>query len=165
MQENAVSLADKLFEFNLWANTQLIDLCAELDGEQLAVQAEGVYGNIQPTLAHIIRAEGGYIWRLTGARPWGDDVDWENMPLSELRQMAQLSGGRLIEIAAGTDLSVVHEWQDEDDSGIFFNWTVLIQAFYHGVEHRTQVKILLTKLGIPHSDLSVWDFTDALTKA
>jgi len=162
MQDNQINLVDKMFEFNLWANTQMLEICSELTDEQLAVEVEAVFGRIQPTLVHIIRAEGGYLNRVTGTRPWADDLDWETMLMSELKAMAQLSGKRLIEIAGKANLATRHETEWQDETYHFFNWTVLAQAFYHGVEHRTQIKILLTKLGVAHSDLSVWDYMDSL---
>ena len=99
MQNNQINLINKMFEYNLWANTQLIEICSDLIDEQLETVIEGVYGRIHPTLVHLIRAEGGYLNRVTGSRPWEEDLDWDNMPMSDLRAMAQLSGNRLIEIA------------------------------------------------------------------
>ena len=63
-------LLKKMFEYNLAANTRMIELCMGLTDEQLAVEAEGVYGRIQPLLVHTVRAEGGYLGRLTGKRPF-----------------------------------------------------------------------------------------------
>ena len=33
-----------------------------------------------------------------------------------------------------------------------------LQAIYRGIEHRTQIKILLTQLGVEHRELSAWGF-------
>ena len=77
MQNNQINLIDKMFEYNLWANTQLIELCSYLVDEQLETEFEGVFGRIHPTLVHIIRAEGGYLNRLVGSRPWADDLEWD----------------------------------------------------------------------------------------
>lgn len=162
MQDNQINLVDKMFEFNLWANTQMIELCSKLSDEQLAVEVEAVFGRIQPTIAHIISAEGNYLNRVTGTRPWTGDVNWGALSMSELKGMAQLSGERLIEIASKANLATRHETEWQGDMYPFYNWTVLAQAFYHGVEHRTQIKILLTKLGVEHSDFSVWDYMDSL---
>ena len=94
MQPDQMNLIDKMFEYNLWANTQLIKLCSGLDNKQLEAKTAGVFGRIQPTLVHIIRAEGGYLSRLTGARPWAEDLDWDKLSISDLLEKAQLSGTR-----------------------------------------------------------------------
>ncbi len=162
MQNNQINLIDKLFEYNLWANTQLIELCQGLTDEQLEVEAKGVYGRIHPTLVHLIRAEGGYLNRMTGKRPFADDLEWANMPMSTLLEMAHLSGNQLIAVAGKVDPAKRHEIELQGRPFHFFNWTVLLQALYHGIEHRTQVKVLLTELGVEHPELAAWDYVESI---
>jgi len=162
MQDDQIKLLDKMFEYNLWANTQLIKTCSRLVDEQLEIEIAGVFGRIQPTLVHIIRAEGGYLNRLTGARPWADDLEWDSMPMSDLLAKAQLSGNQLISIASKANPTIRHEIELQGKPYHFFNWTVLLQALYHGIEHRTQIKILLTQLGVPHPELAAWDYVESL---
>ncbi len=154
----------KMFEYNLWANTQLMMLCSGLSDEQLAVEVTGVFGRIQPTLAHLVSGEGAYLNRLTGSRPWADDIDWDSIPISSLLEMVQHSSTQLVDIASKVDPEVPHtiKFPGTDTEYHFFNWTVLLQALYHGVEHRTQVKILLTQLGVEHPELAAWDYMDSL---
>lgn len=154
-----VQLIDKMFEYNLWANTQLIEVCSSLAGEQLDVEAVGIYGRIRPTIIHLLNAEGNYVRRLTGSHPWPADLDWATLSMAELKETAKLSGNRLVEIASKTDITVRHEL---DDGYTFFNWTVLLQALYHAIEHRTQIKVLLTQLGVEHPELAAWDYVDSL---
>ncbi|MFQ5435016.1 MAG: DinB family protein [Anaerolineae bacterium] len=162
MPNNKSKLIDKMFEYNLWANTQLIELCSGLDDAQLDAEAEGVYGRIQPTLVHIVRAEGGYLNRVTGARPFPDNLDWDNMPMSDLLALAQKSGEQLVAIASKTDPDIRHEIEIQGNPYHFHNWTALLQALYHGIEHRTQIKFLLTQLGVSHPELAAWDFMGSL---
>ena len=157
-----VNVIDKMFEYNLWANTTLIKLCSGLTDEQLQVEVVGVFGQIQPTLVHLVRAEGGYLNRLTGAPLWADDLDWEAMSMDDLLQNAQLSGNKLIDVASEIDPEVIHTVDFPNFKGQFFNWTVVLQALYHGIEHRTQIKSLLTKLGVEHPELAAWDYTVSL---
>lgn len=163
MQSDQINLIDKMFEYNLWANSQLVELCSALTAEQMAVEVTGVFGRIQPTLVHLIRAEGGYLNRLSGSRPWADDLDWDNMSIGDLLEKAQLSGRQLIEIAAQVNPGTRHDVELRGNPFYFFNWTVLLQALYHGIEHRTQLKVLLTKLGVEHPDLAAWDYMESLS--
>ena len=162
MTNNQINTLDKMFEYNLWANTQLIELCGKLTDEQLEMEIEGVFGRIQPTLVHLVRAEGGYLNRLTGSRPFADDLDWDDMPIGELLAKAQLSGAQLIAVASKVDPAKQHVVDFQGKQFQFFNWTVLLQALYHGIEHRTQTKILLTQLGVEHPELAAWDYTESL---
>ena len=52
-----------------WANLELIAFCATLPAEQLAWTVPGSFGTIQQTLQHIVGAEQGYLFALTGALP------------------------------------------------------------------------------------------------
>ena len=63
-----VETLTKMFEHNLYANLAVIDICKGLTDEQLAFETDGGFGAIKPTLAHLVRAEGGYIRRLSGVR-------------------------------------------------------------------------------------------------
>lgn len=162
MFENTKYMFDKLFEYNLWANLYVIGLCQELSEEQLGVELKGVFGRIKPTITHILQGEGGYIRRLTGVRPWAEDLDWDGMSMGELLDMAKISSNRLLEIASQVEPDTPHAVEFQGTAFTFFSWTVALQALYHGIEHRTQIKLLLTELGIEHNDLSIWEYTDAL---
>ena len=163
MQNNPINLIDKMFEYNLWANTQLIELCGRLTNKQLAVEAEGVFGQIQPTMVHLIQAEGYYLSRLSGSQPREDTLDWNEMSMTELLEKARLSGQQLIAIAGKANPEIRHDVERQGQPYHFFNWTVLLQALYHGIEHRTQIKMLLTQLGVEHPELAAWDYTDSLS--
>ena len=39
----------------------------------------------------------------------------------------------------------------------------MLQTIYHGIEHRTQIKMMLTKLGVEHPELAAWDFRMAIS--
>lgn len=163
--KDEVNTLEKMFAYNLWANTQIIGICGQLSEAQLEMEVMGVYGRIHNTLVHLIRAEGGYIHHLTQKRPWANDFDWENASMATLLAQATLSGQQLMALATTVEPAIAHHVQRPDGERTFYNWTVLGQAFYHGVEHRTQIKILLTQLGVAHPDLDVWDYTASLANS
>lgn len=154
---------DKMFEYNVWANTQLIKLCGALNDDQLSVGLKGVFGKIQPTLVHLIRAEAGYINRISGKWVFTDDIDWETCSIYDLLPLAEKSGQTLVEIASKTEPTTRHDVERNGEPYHFYNWTVVLQALYHGIEHRTQIKMMLTQLGIEHPELAAWDYTGSLS--
>ncbi len=153
---------DKMFTYNLWANTQLLETCSTLDETQLAVEFAGGFGRIQPTFAHAIRAEGYYLNRMTGSWMWDTDIVWESVTIRDMLPLAKLSGEKLIALASQTDPNTAYDVELRGEPYRFFNWTLLLQAFYHGIEHRTQIKVLLTQLGVEHRELDFWDYTATL---
>ena len=60
-------LADA-FAHHVWATLRLIDACAALDPAQLETTAPGTYGPILDTIRHIVGADRGYLFSLTGGR-------------------------------------------------------------------------------------------------
>ncbi len=153
---------DKQFEFNLWANIEIIKICASLDETQLAVEVPGVFGRIQPMIVHVVRSEGNYLRDLGGDDLWPEETDWEGLTLTQLLEMAQQSGAALREIANSIAPDKPCEFTEEGERHTFPAWTVINQAINHGIEHRTQLRLLLTKLGVPHPGQSVWGFADEI---
>ena len=174
MTDFSAKSIDKMFEYNLWANTTIIKLCQQLDDEQLAFEIDGAHGGIRQFLAHMIFAESYYIWTLTGTSFWEDNFnlakvprEWVELPLETLLDRAQLTGNKLIEVASKTNPDVRHDATPDDATPFpydftFFNWSILAQAVSHGVEHRTHIKVLLSQLGIEHIDFSVWSYMHTL---
>lgn len=164
MPENPILTLDKMFEYNLWANLTVMEICRELSDEQLSFEVAGAYGGIRHFLRHIVTAETYYVFRMTGTALWDDDLNWDNLPVATILERAQVSGQSLIDIASKVDPTGSHQGIDDDNDNTpftYYNWTLLTQALMHGVEHRTHVKVLLTHLGIPHGDLSAWDYVIA----
>ena len=158
------TLIEKQFEFNLWANSEIIKLCTSLDETQLSVEISGVYGQIQPTIAHIVQGEGTYLCDLGGDPLWPDELDWGSLTLSQLLDMAHQSGTALRQVAISIDPNKHCEYTEEGKRNVFPAWTVINQAINHGIEHRTQLRLLLTKLDVPHPGQSVWGYAHAINE-
>ena len=152
----------KQFEANLKANMELITICATLTDEQLAVEVEGIFGQIKPLLVHIIQGEGNALRDLSGVPPWADDIDWDSLSFEQLLEMAQQSGTALLEYATHTDPDKAIHFEDDDEEADFKAWVLINAEIHHGIEHRTQIHALLTKLGVPHLRQDVWSFADSV---
>jgi uncharacterized damage-inducible protein DinB len=155
---NAVSPIVTLFRHNLWANLRLLDACIGLTDEQLEATLIGSFGSIRSTLFHIVSAEGNYGSLLTG-EPRNEKLKrGQNPTLSELRNLAKMTGEQLCEVAARTTATdmTYPEWDGR-------RWpvpaaTVLTQAINHGTEHRAQVSAILTQLGIEPPEMDGWTY-------
>ncbi len=153
---------ERFLQFNLWANSEIFEICAGLDEQQLAVETPGVPFAIRPIIAHTIRAECNYIRDLAGVAPVADDFDWDNTSIADLLPIAQQTGAKLIALSAEISADSPREFTEEGNRYQFTAWTVLNQAVNHGIEHRTQLRVLLTVLGVPHPGQSVWGFSESI---
>jgi uncharacterized damage-inducible protein DinB len=142
---------------NEWANLTLIEACRPLHEAQLDATAEGTYGSIRDTLRHIVSAEAGYALRLgvePSARLQRDDP-WPG--LDGLAEMVTAAADALAEAALGDPAAVIRGGSAEKPYDIEAV-VILIQAFHHSTEHRSQICTVLTTLGIEPPELSSWDW-------
>lgn len=149
-----------LFRHNLWANLTLLDACAALDEAGLGTAAVGTYGAIHDTLRHIVGAEQGYLFQMTGRWPERRLVKDERPDVATLRELGRQTGVALIDVAAAAtpdDVIYLH-WDDK-------RWPyplgmILNQVINHATEHRAQVLTIMTQLGLAPPDLSGWAFAE-----
>ncbi|NQS91265.1 MAG: DUF664 domain-containing protein, partial [Chloroflexi bacterium] len=144
---------DTLFRHNLWANTQLFELCAGLDDQQLEKRIVGTYGSILDILKHIARAEYSYWHRISTGQPYQWAKDAPSQTMADIQTSIQESGNGLLEIAPTVEAkdSVEVDW---DGSPRSVPCTIILtQMINHATEHRSQIMATLTQLGIQPPDL------------
>jgi uncharacterized damage-inducible protein DinB len=153
------SLVEEIYRHNLWANLRLLDACAGLSEEQLTLSAPGTYGKVGDTLVHIFGAEARYVARLDDQpRP---DFPSERDPwpgIAALRESAQRSGERLIQIAGATPGDRILGVTVNGGSYALNSVVPLSQAINHATEHRAHVVSILTQNGIKMPSLDVWAY-------
>jgi uncharacterized damage-inducible protein DinB len=150
-------LISDFFRQNQWANLALIGACRGLDEGQLDATAVGTYGSIRDTLRHIVSAEAGYARRL-GHEPSPRlryDDPWPG--LDALAEMVGAAADALVAAAQEAPDRVIRVGPDNDAFDVEAA-VILVQAFNHGTEHRSQVCTILTTLGIQPPELAGWEW-------
>lgn len=146
-----------LFQHHLWANLRLLDRCTALNQEQCEAKVLGAYGSILETWLHIVLAERSYLSRIrTGQRSQHSE---EALSMDEMKTLLQESGQGLIEwsarVQAGDTVSI--PWDDGQPRDVPKS-ILLTQAINHATEHRAQIMVILTQLGIQPPDLDGWSY-------
>lgn len=140
-----------------WANLQLLDLCAGLRSEQLAWTAPGTYGSIHACLQHIVGAEHGYLFALTGELPPNGPLAPEPLvPLEDLIVRARGSAER-IERALAAEREpgrVVQRRRGGTATVAIF----VAQLVHHGSDHRAHVGTIIGAHGVDGPDIDVWSY-------
>jgi len=142
-------------QHNSWANAQLLDFCSHLGEEQLAWTIPGTYGSIHATLQHIIGAETGYLFSLTGGElPPGGRLPDDLVPLALLTDLARSNAMRIEQvIAAETD----SDRKITRPSGAIVPAAVIVaQYIHHGSDHRAHIGSILGAHGVEGPNLDVW---------
>jgi uncharacterized damage-inducible protein DinB len=157
------SILVEMFKHNTWANTRLIDACAELSDAALDAGAVGTYGSARDTLVHLFGAQGRYVAALRGTP--ADDAVREDQPFpgfDVLRQHARSSGAALEELAATLpeEHIVRRTYQGQErviPAGIF-----LTQAINHATEHRAHIMTIMTQQGVEPPTIDGWAYGRAI---
>lgn len=139
---------------NVWANLELLAFCARLETAQLAWTVPGTYGSIHATLQHVVGAENGYLFALTGELPPGGRLTSELVPLDHLVERERANGER-IERVLGPDFDpdrVIVRRQ----GGTATARVIVAQFIHHGSDHRAHVGTILGAHGVEPPDLDVW---------
>jgi len=151
----------ELFQYNHWANQELMVICMGLSDEIITANIPGSYGSIHDTFAHILKAEISFLKRIHGVYP-EPDFKWEDNP--SLPQMAAyeatLNKALLDTLQHVPATQNVHE---EGDGWTFDYQTRLIfmSVVYHGIAHRTDITTALNNKGISLPELDVWGYCSA----
>jgi uncharacterized damage-inducible protein DinB len=151
-----------LFGHHLWANLRLLELCAGLTGEQLDATVVGGYGSLRDTWEHIVTAEQSYFSRISTGQPRRRPADAPPLTLAEMMESVRTTGAGLVEWAARVKAGDTVEIDWDGVLRQVPKTILLTQAINHATEHRAQVMVILTQLGIQPPELDGWSYFEAL---
>ena len=154
-----------IFSHNLWANIKLIDICANLSIEQLTAPVLGTYGSIYDTFRHIARAEQSYFSRISTGLQYQAPEGTHQMNFVDIRESLSKTGEGLIEwvqkIQAGDKVLIDWDGTPRDVPKVI----LLNQAINHATEHRAQIMVIMTQLGVQPPSLDSWTYFDEQEEA
>ena len=152
-----------LFSHNLWANVSMLEQCAGLSGEQLDATISGAFGSIRDTLQHFVRSEESYLYRIRTGQPLVRPEAEPPMTIAEMLESVRASGSGLIEWAPKVQAedTVQVDWQDGTTREVPKS-VYLTQVINHATEHRAQVMVMMTQLGLQAPDLDAWSYFEAV---
>jgi uncharacterized damage-inducible protein DinB len=144
----------------VWATLRVIDACLPLSADQLASTVPGTYGSILDTMRHLVGADAGYLFALTGGRL--QMIEEDGMGLAALR--SEMDGHRadwaaVIDESHDPDVTVTRDREDGSESRAPLGIR-LAQALDHGTDHRSQICTGLTALGVTPPEIDAWAFAD-----
>lgn len=154
-----------MFRHHVWANLNLLEVCATLTDEQWNATIVGGFGSLHDTWQHIATAEQSYVSRISTGLPRRRPEDAPPLTMAELRESLQTTGSTLIVWAprVQADDMVPIDW---DGTMRDVPKTILLtQAINHATEHRAQIMAILTQLGIQPPELDAWGYFDARTSS
>ncbi len=151
-------ILEKLFEHNVWANTQIVQACSSLNNEQLDAEPQSATkGSIRSTLFHLVTSQQGYLRLLTV--PLEERLDPVPTPqFTDLMRAASSSGEGLLALARDPSSLAVKGRIQTRDGYLVEPWVIMVQVINHATEHREQIKSMLSSLGVTPPSIDGWDY-------
>jgi uncharacterized damage-inducible protein DinB len=151
----------EFFQYNHWANQELIGICKNLSDEIITASIPGSYGSIRDTFTHILKAEISFLKRIHGVYP-EPDFKWEENPnLSQMMEYETVLNEALLDTLQRVPTTQnVHEEGD----GWTFDYQarlIFMSVVYHGIAHRTDITTILNNKGVSLPELDVWGYQSA----
>jgi uncharacterized damage-inducible protein DinB len=147
------------FQHHFWATEALIEYLRGLPPEALSATAAGVYGEILPTLSHLVDADGRYLQYLEGTAPppkTGPD------PVRGLDDLSDSLRGQIVRwrllLDRVDELDVTIPARGDRPEMPHATNLMFAQALHHGDDHRTQICTVLSANGHEPPDLDVWSY-------
>ncbi len=157
-----LDLLRALYGHNAWANDRILETCAQLRPAQL--QAAEIVGlpSIHATLVHTLSAFRNWLLRFQSITPtevlkpeaFADLAAicklWDQVQEQAARFVASLTGQAVYDIARFTD------W--EGDQVAIPLWEMMLHQANHATQHRSEIAVMLTRLGHSPGDLDFLDY-------
>jgi uncharacterized damage-inducible protein DinB len=149
----------ELFAHNLWANSRIINICADLSDELLDASASVAYGSVRNTLVQILVNEEFYVGLLTRRQPAVPLFTVEGFPgFEELHDRAIRTGTALIDVAGKQRPNQMLKGTSQGRPYEMPAAMPLIQAINHATENRAQIVRALTEHGVNVPPLDAWAY-------
>jgi uncharacterized damage-inducible protein DinB len=140
-----------LFQYNLWADRRLMDVCASLTNEQFTRNLGSSFSSVRDTLAHLYGAE--FIWneRFQGRSPSSLPSATQFPDLASIRVKLEEMDLYFIDyVSKMTQQDLDRVIRYKTAAGTEFSnplWQSLHQLTNHASYHRGQIVTLLRQLG------------------
>ena len=149
-----------LFEYNYWARDRVLERVAKLSHDEYVASRSLDYGSIRGTLVHWLAGESIWLSRWQGETPdrliEENDVPtfeqlrkrWEQ----EERQMRSFLG-QLTDAELAREVRYVSSRTHERYAITL--WPLMSHLVNHGTQHRSEIALALTHLGLSPGDLDL----------
>lgn len=154
-----------LYDYNRWANTQVLETVSSLNAEQFTRDIENSFRSVRETLVHMLSAEWIWLERWKGTSPKSmlaatelSDVEaiktrWGKVESERADFIRSLTPERL--------QTVISYVNTRGQTFAYPLWQMMIHVVNHSTYHRGQITTLLRQVGGKPVATDLLDFYDA----
>jgi uncharacterized damage-inducible protein DinB len=147
----------EMLRYNKWANLTIFGACRDLPDEALDREVEWASGSVRVLLLHIAGGQQTFVLRTQGRQHEGElnrSSAWPGW--DELMAVVERSSDELIAIAESMTADATADLPWMGKVYRFPQNFFLVHAVEHGMEHRTEIKLMLASMGVGTPDLDGW---------
>jgi uncharacterized damage-inducible protein DinB len=149
-----------LFEYNVWADRQLLAAAARVEVAQFFAPADFPHGSLHEILVHILGAK--WIWRTRlqdAVSPTAVLKGAEFPTFESIRRRWEVEDNALAGyLASLRDEDLISTVRYANTKGQPFEgtlWHILVHLFNHNTQHRSEAAALLSQYGCSPGDLDL----------
>ena len=155
---------EALYSYHRWADERLLGAAARVQESDLLRDEAIPFGSVQANLIHILGSQVSWLIRLTGEVPQLATIE-PGRVVAALRQSFGLAHDRLGQYVASLtehDVERVTSFIEFEENNAHNLerplWEVLLSVGSHGISHRSEVAVVLTRLGASPEQMDYSEF-------
>lgn len=146
--------------YNLWANTKLLNLLKEIDAARLDKELKSSFQSINKTVCHIWGAEDIWHQRLNGIeKPTAAGFNYSRDAIKAIDSALKMSAmfNKFVESKDESYFQTYQSYKDlKGNSHSNPHWQIIMHCMNHSTYHRGQIVTMLREVGIttiPSTDM------------
>ena len=154
-----------LFDYNYWANRQILASAAELSEEQFTAHSSVTWRNVRGTLVHTLDVERSWRGRIRGEPPerWDTSLPEADYPtVAALAEHWKRDEAEMRAWLQGLDDEMLTTVVDLGEKDRFPLWYFLVHIITHSAQQRRDAAILLTNAGHAPPEIEFLNYADSL---
>lgn len=156
-----------MYDYNAWANRRILETSARLSVDQLRADGGASFGSIHDTLVHIMGGQWIFLARWKGTSP-AAYLDPQAFPdraaILKRWESLERETREFVEALGESDLVRVVEYVNtQGERWAYPLWQQMIHQVNHATQHRSEVAMVLTRLGHSPGWLDFLYFIDLRT--
>ena len=154
-----------LYDYNRWANAQVLDSVSKLNAEQFTRDIENSFRSVRDTLVHILSAEWIWLERWEGTSPKSmlDPGELTSVEAVKTRwDKVESERAEFIRLLTPERLQMAISYVNTRGQTFAYpQWQMMFHVVNHSTYHRGQITTLVRQVGAKPITTDVLNFYDA----
>jgi uncharacterized damage-inducible protein DinB len=162
---NEIDYIRSFYAYHTWATERLFATAAQLTSEQFVAPLHVSLGSLRDVLVHMVAAERSWLARVRDEQPPTpfalEDFTTVADVAATWRQVNATTQATLKQLRAEDFTQTVH-FNGRDGKPITrVRWQMLVHQANHAAQHRAEVALIMTQLGLSTGDIDYFRYVDA----